>query len=240
MGFFGGGGGTTPVNMVGASTGTAGTAGYVPAPAAGKNTRYLSSDASFGELPLLPQYKNTAANNWISIYTPSQGTGSGALTTKVRGFYLLYVPSDGNIDTLGFRVAVAPTVTAFNLHVAIWEMNEDGTVGSYVIGGNGSSGLANNTIISISIASTAVKRGFYWISGTSDISTSPATIQMGSSTTGGIYYSFIGSTAISQVGGLFIPNYTATTYNQTTHETFLYSTASGWGNQTPALGFQYV
>lgn len=241
MGFFGGGGGgTTPVNMVGASSGTAGTAGYVPAPAAGKNTRYLSSDASFGEAPMLPQYKNTAANNWISIYTPAQASGSGSLNARVRGFFLLYVPSDGNIDTLGFRVSTAPTVTAYNLHVAIWEVNEDGTVGSYVIGGNGSSGLSNNTTVSISIASTPVKRGFYWISGTSDIATSPATLQMGASSTAGIYYSFMGSTAISQSGGLFIPNYTATTYNQTTHETFFYSTAGGWGNQTPALAFQYV
>lgn len=239
MGFFGGGGATT-VNMVGASTGTAGTAGYVPAPAAGKNTRYLSADASFGEVPMLPQYKNTAANNWISIYTPSQAQGSGALSARVRGFFLLYVPSDGNIDTLGFRVATAPIVTAFNLHIALWEVNEDGTVGSYVIGGNGSSGLTNSTIISISIASTAVKRGFYWISGTSDIATSPATITMGAASTTGLYYSFIGSTAFSQQQGLFIPNYTATTYNQTTHETFAYSTAGGWGNQTPAIGFQYV
>jgi hypothetical protein len=189
---------------------------------------------------MLPQYKNTATNNWISIYTPAQAGGSGALSARVRGFFLLYVPSDGNIDTLGFRVTTAPTATAFNLHIALWEVNENGTVGSYVIGGNGSSGLANSTIISISIASTAVKRGFYWISGTSDIATSPATITMGATSTTGIYFSFIGSTAFSQQTGLFIPNYTATTYNQTTHETFAYSTASGWGNQMPAFGFQYV
>jgi len=238
-GFFGGGG-TAYSNFTGSSTTVTGSSGLVPAPAAGKNTRYLASDANFGEVPLLPQYKNTATNNWISIYTPSQAGGSGGLTTKVRGFFLLYVPSDGNIDTLGFRVSTAPTVTAFNLHVAIWEMNEDGTVGSYVIGGTGSSGLSNNVIISISISSTPVKRGFYWISGTSDITTSPATITMGASGSTGIYYSFIGSTAISQQGTLFIPNYTATTYNQTTHETFSYSNASGWGSQTPSLAFQYV
>jgi len=227
-------------SLVGASTSVTGLSGLVPAPDLGKNTRYLSSNATFGELPLLPQYKNTAANNWISIYSPAQAGGSATLSSKVRGFFLLYVPSDGNIDTLGFRVSTAPTVTAFNLHVAIWEMNEDGTVGSYVIGGNGSSGLANNTIISISIASTAVKRGFYWISGTSDIGTNPATLTMGASSTTGIYYSFIGSTAFSTQNTLFVPNYTATTYNQTTHETFSYSGASGWGNQTPAIGFQYV
>jgi len=49
MGFFGGGGGTTPVNMVGASSGTAGTAGYVPAPAAGDQEKVLTGGASFGE-----------------------------------------------------------------------------------------------------------------------------------------------------------------------------------------------
>jgi len=66
MGFFGGGGGgTTYSDFVGASTGTAGTAGLVPAPALGKNTRYLSSNATFGELPLLPQYKNTTAARYI-------------------------------------------------------------------------------------------------------------------------------------------------------------------------------
>ena len=47
MGFFGGGGGTTPVNMVGASSGTAGTAGYVPAPAAGDQDKVLRADATF-------------------------------------------------------------------------------------------------------------------------------------------------------------------------------------------------
>jgi len=47
MGFFGGGGGTTPVNMVGASSGTAGTAGYVPAPAAGDQNKALTGGGIF-------------------------------------------------------------------------------------------------------------------------------------------------------------------------------------------------
>jgi len=241
MGFFGGGGGgTTPVNMVGASSGTAGTAGYVPAPAAGKNTRYLASDASFGELPLLPQYKNTATNNWISVFQMTAAGGSASINARVRGFYLIYVPSDGNIDTLGYRVGTAPTTTAFNLHIALWEVNEDGTVGSYVIGGVGSSGLTSNVNISISISSTAVKRGFYWISATADINLSPATITSTTSASCGFYYCFIGSTQFPATTTIFVPNYTATTYNQTTHETFSYSNPVGFGNQMPALGFQYV
>lgn len=234
-GFFGGGS-----TLVGASTTVDGASGLVPAPAAGKNTRYLSSNATFGELPLLPQYKNTAANNWISLFQLTAASASGAINSKVRAFYLIYVPSDGNIDTLGYRVATAPIVTAFNLHVALWEVNEDGTVGSYVIGGTGSSGLANNTNISISISSTTVKRGFYWMSATSDINTSPATLAFSTSPSVGFYYSFLGSTAFTAQSSVFVPNYTATTYNQTTHETFSYSNPAGFGNQMPCIAYQYV
>jgi hypothetical protein len=240
MPFFGGGG-SAASNMVGATSSTAGTAGLVPAPAAGKNTRALFSDASFGEIPLLPKYKNTSANIWINVFSPGGGSGSTGLSAKVRAFYLIYVPSDGNIDTLGYRVTIAPTVTAFNLHVALWEMNENGTVGSYVIGGTGSSGLANSTRISISIASTPIKQGFYWISGTSDIATSPATITVSAAAAGSPYLSFLGGNFTGEGGGNWVTwNYTATTYNQTTHETFALSSPSGWGAQLPSLAFQYV
>ena len=127
MGFFGGGGGTTPVNMVGANTTTAGTAGYVPAPAAGKNTRYLSADASFGELPLLPQYKNTTASRYVGSTVESYINNAAAPTIKVRYFHLIYVPTDGQVDVLGFRTSSAPS-PAFNVHLALWNVNEDGTV----------------------------------------------------------------------------------------------------------------
>jgi hypothetical protein len=46
MGFFGGGGGAAS-NMVGATSSVAGTAGLVPAPAAGDEEKYLFGDATF-------------------------------------------------------------------------------------------------------------------------------------------------------------------------------------------------
>ena len=91
MGFFGGGGGTTYSNFTGSSTSVAGASGLVPAPAAGKNTRYLASDATFGEIPWLPQYKNTAAN--YRILTLAQASAQGATgTAKLRIFSLIFIP----------------------------------------------------------------------------------------------------------------------------------------------------
>jgi len=241
MGFFGGGGGgITPVNMVGASTGTAGTAGYVPAPAAGKNTRYLASDATFGELPLLPQYKNTEASRYIGGYLETNTANTGSPTIKVRNFNLVYVPSDGQIDVLAYRVATAPA-SAFNMHIALWQVNEDGTVGSYVIGGTGSTGTSSSTNINISVSATSVKRGFYWYSFTSD-TTSGGTPLSFSSAAGGIYNQrFLGGTSVDP-NNFVVWYYTClTSYDQTTHETFtLNNNGSGIGNRIPLFAFQYV
>ena len=50
MGFLGGGGGTTPVNMGAATSSAGGTAGYVPAPAAGEQSSILTGDATFSNI----------------------------------------------------------------------------------------------------------------------------------------------------------------------------------------------
>jgi hypothetical protein len=240
MGFFGGGGGgTTPVNMVGASSGTAGTAGYVPAPAAGKNTRYLSSDASFGELPLLPQYKNITASRYITQVVDGFTAGAANPTINVRYFHLIYVPADGQVDVLAFRTGNAPSV-AFNVHLALWQVNEDGTVGSYVIGATGSSGTAANTNINISVTSTNIVRGYYWMSFTSDTTTSGNLIATCATQSLCFYSRFLGGTSVIQQN-FVIWNYTClTSYNQTTHETFNLSNPSGLQLAAPQIAFQYV
>ena len=240
MGFFGGGGGTTPVNMVGASSGTAGTAGYVPAPAAGNNTRALFSDASFAELPLLPQYKNTTASRWVGVYLENYNANTGGCTIKVRNFHLIYIPASGQIDTLSFRTASAPS-PAFNVHLALWNVNEDGTVGTYLIGATGSTGTSANTNINISVTATNVSRGFYWMSFTPD-ATQGATPLAFSSTAGGIYNQrFLGGTSLDP-NNYVVWFYTCnTSYDQTTHETFtLNNNSSGIGTRIPLMGFQYV
>ena len=240
MGFFGGGGGgTTYSDFVGASTGTAGTAGLVPAPALGKNTRYLSSNATFGELPLLPQYKNTTASRYICNVMDGYTANAGSPTIKIRLFHLMYVPADGQVDVLAFRTSTAPS-PAFNVHLALWQVNEDGTVGSYVIGGTGSSGTAGNVTINISVTATNIVRGYYWMSFTPDSTPTGNVIEV-SSTNAQLFCSrFLGSSS-SQPTQFNIWNYTcATSYDQTTHETFLLSQPSGLINRAPAMGFQYV
>ena len=230
MGFFGGGG-ATPVNMVGASTGTAGTAGYVPAPAAGKNTRALFSDASFGEIPLLPQFK-TANTNRICSWLADSGA-SFTPTIKVRYFSLIYIPSDGSIDTLLAATGTAPS-PAFNINIAFWDCAENGNPSTYLSGVNISSGTTGFATISGAISSLAVKRGFYWMSTTSDV-TGSANSQRG------LANKFFGKNFLGSGAGIDGASnslqYTCSgNYDQTTHETFTQTSA---GN-SPLTGVEYV
>lgn len=231
MGFFGGGGGTTPVNMVGASTGTAGTAGYVPAPAAGKNTRYLCADASFGEAPMLPQYKapSTSINKTYSHIT---GTNSVFINALRRSFSLVYMPSDGNINKLVFRTGSGTYSVAINFNIALWEVGEDGKPSTYLIGANASSGVASNADIVASVTSTAVKRGFYYISLTPDSNTPTNGVSNNNSM--GISASYLGGSSLT--ASVVMLGYTATVYDQTTHGTIDNTTIT----YCPNVGYQYV
>jgi len=225
-------------SLVGASTSVTGTSGLVPAPDLGKNTRYLSSNATFGELPLLPQYKNTTAARYIVQVLDGAATAAAAPTIKVRYFTLMYVPSDGQVDVLSFRTSSAPS-PAFNVHLALWQVNEDGTVGSYVIGGTGSSGTTASANIDISVTATNVVRGFYWMSFTSDATGSATAIATIPTQSLSYYLRFLGATSVApQTQVMWY--YTATTYNQTTHETFNLGSATGLGLVAPMLAFQYV
>lgn len=230
MPFFGGGGGTTPVNMVGASTGTAGTAGYVPAPAAGKNTRALFSDGSFGELPLLPQYKTANTNN-IPTWLADSGTGYTP-TIKVRYFSLVYCPADGAINTLVSQTSTAPS-PAFNVNLAIWDCGEDGLPSTYIAGANVSSGTLGFSNFSASISSTTIKRGFYWGSVTTDATGSSNALRRVSAPN--VYKSFLGGGNLD--GNINNLNYTTTTYDQITHAASFTLAIAG---PIPLFGFRYT
>lgn len=222
----------TSTDVVGATTSTAGTAGLVPAPAAGKNTRYLSSNATFGEVPLLPKRKDNSSN-WK---TPSNSaiagnTGSANPLTKVRIFGLGYFPDDGDINTLGLRIVTAPA-TAVNIHLGFWDCGEDGLPSTYITGGTISSGIAGNTDLSLSVTQISVKRGYFFYAATYESGSGSCSGWAASSTTilGGIY----GRQATIQ-GTSFSPSYTATTYDQTTHGTFTVNAGT-----IPCVAFKYV
>ena len=230
MPFFGGGGASAS-NMVGATSSVAGTAGLVPAPAAGKNTRVLSSNATFGEPAILPQFK-PANNIWVQSIARA-ATNNGNINARVRTFAPIYVPSDGNIDTLGFGTGTGTISVAFNVHLAIWEANEDGKVGNYIQGATVSSGVSSSTDVSASITSTLIKRGYYYISFTADANVPSNGLRITTST-GLIQYLGTNSLQASTSGARL--GYTATTYDQTTHETFTTDYGNGWVQ----VGFQYA
>lgn len=232
MGGFFGGGGTVYSNFTGASTSVAGGTGLVPAPAAGKNTRYLSSDANFGEVPLWPKRKDNTAN-WK---TPSNSAVGGSASsanpsTRVRIFGLGYFPDDGDINTLGLRIVAAPA-TAVNIHLGIWECGEDGLPSTYITGGTISSGITGNTDLSLSVTQTSVKRGYFFFAATYETGSGSCAGWAASSATlaGGIY----GKQSTIQ-GTSFHPSYTATTYDQTSHGSFSVNS-----NTIPAVAFKYV
>ena len=230
MPFFGGGGGAAPANMVGATSSAAGTAGLVPAPAAGKNTRALFSDGTFAEIPMVPAYKNTSANYAI---LPLGGSGQGrAGTIKVRRFNLIFVPADGNIDTLVLGIRSSPT-SNLDVHLAFWEANQNGEPSTYMAGGTITI-LTTDSFkdMKVSISSTAVKRGWYYMSVTPAATFTTSTFEGISGGTGVWERMFIGGSRSSQ----FIFSYTCnTSYDQTTHETFTFLDS----NWCP-LGFEYV
>jgi hypothetical protein len=223
--------GAAPSNMVGATSSTAGTAGLVPAPTAGKNTRALFSNASFEEVPIVPSYKNTTSGQYILPYA-GNATGLTTMLDKVRRFTLVFVPADGSIDVLGYRTANAPT-SSIDFHIALWECDEDGKPSTLVTSGVGASGTTGAADISVSVSSSAVKRGFYYISLTPNGSTSSGAIRGSTGAELFIYGLFLGNSSLSAGGQIF--TYTATTYNQSTHETFSITT-----NQAPYVGFQYA
>jgi hypothetical protein len=193
----------------------------------------------FNEIPLLPKYKNTTADRYLIPVVDGYTAGTSAATINIRYFHLTYVPADGQIDVLSFRTATAPS-PAYNVHIAIWNCLDDGSVGTYIIGGTGSSGTGATTTINISVTATSITRGWYWMSFTADATGTAGSIATSQSSGACFVSRFLGSTSPLPSSSLCW-NYTcATSYSQTTHETFNLSGPTGFQAQIPAMGFQWV
>jgi len=216
-----------------ATTALAGGVGFVPAPTAGKSSRALFTNSSFAELPLFPLIKNTDAGAFISAYNPFDNGAGATETIRVRTFALLYVPADGEVDRLGFATSTAPS-PAFNAHIAIWNCSETGYPDTLVVDGIVSSGTTGFSAVSVSVTPTAVTRGFYYISFTADATTSTNAVRNRASASNAFMCSFLGSSLPGQAG--YTIAYTATTYNQTTHNAFLNLST----RTVPYTAFQYV
>ena len=125
MGFFGGGGGAAPANMVGATSSAAGTAGLVPAPAAGDQRKVLRGDATFqsiasNSIPVLATRRTNGINHaGADSNYAARSTATGYVLfapiyvreTKTYTTFSVYVSSQGSASSVG-KIAIYSISTA--------------------------------------------------------------------------------------------------------------------------------
>ena len=163
-GFFGGGGGASASNMVGATSSVAGTAGLVPAPAAGDEEKCLTGAATF-HVPNLPIVKTqttrgTTTSRWIlPPFAQSEGAGSsGGANFEFCGGYV-YVPYTGSFyfATIPAALYSGSTKTSW----ALYNLASDGLPGTLAItlGELDVGGGANS--LSESAGTVSLTKGWY-------------------------------------------------------------------------------
>ena len=124
MGFFGGGGGASVANMVGATSSAAGTAGLVPQPASNTNRKALMGDATFGFPVLGVPYRDSASGIHLTpqAYDYSFfGTSSIQFAANLTYFIPIFLYS-GTISQ--FFLATRgnpPTTNTSKIHWALYK-----------------------------------------------------------------------------------------------------------------------
>lgn len=111
MAFFGGGGASVS-NMVGATSSVAGTAGLVPAPAAGEESGLLRGDATFLKSFLFKQ--STYLSTFSALGAVAQGSATNAglqgnWIANDANFILFYFPDTFEFNRIGFPVQIWPS-----------------------------------------------------------------------------------------------------------------------------------
>ena len=157
MGFFsGGGGGAAASNMVGATSSVAGTAGLVPAPAAGDNELFLKGNALFQEGPI-PQ-RVIPSGRFCNDGFASTG-GNNSFNSLRTHYNLIWVPRSMSFDRIGFTQNTAGLT--HNVRIGLY--NSDSTTGlpSTVKFDAGEITLNGAGTYTATISET-IDAGFYW------------------------------------------------------------------------------
>jgi hypothetical protein len=217
MGFFGGGGGASPANMGGATSSSAGTAGLVPAPAAGDEDKQLFGDAGFSYGIHLPRLKSINSR-FVAPFGVDQAASTSTYANKIRHFTLFYFPVDGTINRISIFQGSGVTQ---NAHFAMWKYNPtDGTVGDLIYDiGTVSLNSANNIAKDFAVAQS-VKRGLYFFSFTAD-GTTGAIRRMSSYSGSWMAGASLGDFVNTQIQW-YCDLGAGGTYNQTTNTTLVY------------------
>ena len=162
MGFFGGGGGAAPADMVGATSSVAGTAGLVPAPAAGSEYAYLRGDATFKN-PLIQQsFINTTQEGYNSA--PLGLNTAGAAVPADNTLYLIpHIVIPTTYTTIALRRASGTAGATMKTRMGVYECDFDKLCPTTLILETADTSMANSTSdVSVAISQT-LNKGIYFL-----------------------------------------------------------------------------
>ena len=159
MGFFGGGG-SAASNMVGATSSTAGTAGLVPAPAAGEEAEYLRGDATFqpATSEYIPTTRKAASGKIINYVFDLASSGSKALANSFLIWGFTYIPKTKSHSTVAIEVTTSATNTS--VKVGLYTISTSGLADSLVFE-TGEISSATTGVKTISITPVTISAGWY-------------------------------------------------------------------------------
>ena len=163
MPFFGGGGASAS-NMVGATSSVSGTAGLVPAPAAGDQNKALLGSAIF-KFPceeLLPNGVQSGGVLGILGGTRNWSGGGGSVAANTAFAQAIWVPTQITVSSLRFRLNASSTS---NIRGGVYAPRSDGMPGSLQTAEFGPTNLTgvSTGLVGLTSASTVtIQRGLYW------------------------------------------------------------------------------
>jgi len=194
MAFFGGGGASAS-NMVGATSSAAGTAGLVPAPAAGEERHILSGGATF--VPNLPIVKPTSASGRLigcigANTRTNQNYGDAQINTI---FSPMFLPS-GTLTAIGLTFF---SQNNGNVRYGIYDSSSDNLPTTLLASGTAAtvSTAASNAAVVVSGLSAVLKGGLYWCALQQNTNNAVNTITSGN----GWAYQFSGFTSAGLLTG---------------------------------------
>jgi hypothetical protein len=175
MGFFGGGGGAAASNMVGATSSAAGTAGLVPAPAAGEQNGFLMGQGIFGPAVFRPNL-----STYSRFYGPMGGAGSNAADANTtaanvgtRAELNPIILPNGSVSKLG--VFVSSSTANGTGYLALYNSDSSGNPANLITSGSFSYTSTDSSVTkTVSISpSVSIKAGLYYTAHHASISSGP-------------------------------------------------------------------
>jgi len=168
MPFFGGGG-SAASNMVGATSSAAGTAGLVPAPAAGDQDRYLTGAGTFSNgdsayVAPANAYGSSSSTNptWgRPLYNMPMGMVNAPLYKDRLQFSWTKIPKGVTFSNIIYHVQANNNASGWDL--GIYSNDSSSMKPSSLILSFSSLSCASTGVYDVSVSSSSLDSGDYWI-----------------------------------------------------------------------------